>query len=450
MFDALAHLQTFADRGDLRELIAALAGLWRQHRSPELAQVLSLISAAYLDGKTPPTDKKTWHALAVAHHPADLPLLSAHVFDDLSHNAPRVKYLRGWPPDPRIADQLHQKISSEPALNGTGRTVWKQLVEWLVSLGDPRSYDALGEALESVRLDISHSRRLHHGRDALEKVPQPKPLDGATLAALDRLLSTAVPGARRPALDPWRARERRMLDAIYDAPDDDSLRHVYADALEERGDAFGRFIRVQLHGNRDAWEPLADTPQRSGTFPMLRRYFKLGWSRGFPSTANVSRHASYAQVCTDKSLRLIHTLNFAPEHTAPNSTVRGLGLFVSPWLDRLRIVLGVREPILRELLSSQWGPGFRWLGLYGFAGIAQLLPQLRLSPDCVVSVANLPGPEIEAVLKLKLTAQLTLPAETLPHGTSDAWRARANELSSQVQLLTSSETRARLQALQPQ
>src|SRR4051812_11131858 len=37
-----------------------------------------------------------------------------------------------------------------------------------------------------------------------------------------------------------------FLRAILDAPDDDTPRLVYADWLEERGEALGPFIRVQL------------------------------------------------------------------------------------------------------------------------------------------------------------------------------------------------------------
>lgn len=40
--------------------------------------------------------------------------------------------------------------------------------------------------------------------------------------------------------------EQRFLDAISRAPDDDDLRRVYADWLDERGDVRGEFIRLQL------------------------------------------------------------------------------------------------------------------------------------------------------------------------------------------------------------
>lgn len=40
--------------------------------------------------------------------------------------------------------------------------------------------------------------------------------------------------------------EQKFLDAISRAPDDDELRRVYADWLDERGDARGEFIRLQL------------------------------------------------------------------------------------------------------------------------------------------------------------------------------------------------------------
>lgn len=38
----------------------------------------------------------------------------------------------------------------------------------------------------------------------------------------------------------------KLLQAILDNPEDDALRLVYADWLEERGDPRGEFIRVQV------------------------------------------------------------------------------------------------------------------------------------------------------------------------------------------------------------
>src|SRR5205807_10301364 len=40
-------------------------------------------------------------------------------------------------------------------------------------------------------------------------------------------------------------RQRQFLQAILDDPDDDMLRLIYADWLEERGDPRAEFIRVQ-------------------------------------------------------------------------------------------------------------------------------------------------------------------------------------------------------------
>ncbi len=44
--------------------------------------------------------------------------------------------------------------------------------------------------------------------------------------------------------------ERELLSAIYRRPDDDSLRHVYADWLNERGDPRGELIALQLAPSR--------------------------------------------------------------------------------------------------------------------------------------------------------------------------------------------------------
>src|SRR4051812_25999781 len=54
--------------------------------------------------------------------------------------------------------------------------------------------------------------------------------------------------------------ERDFLDAIADAPDDDDLRLIFADWLDERDDARGEYIRVQL----DLARLPEDDPSRPG------------------------------------------------------------------------------------------------------------------------------------------------------------------------------------------
>jgi len=63
------------------------------------------------------------------------------------------------------------------------------------------------------------------------------------------------------------SQENAFLQAILDDPDNDDLRLVYADWLEERGDPRGEFIRLQCakldpHGMTDElWEERYDREQ---------------------------------------------------------------------------------------------------------------------------------------------------------------------------------------------
>lgn len=52
----------------------------------------------------------------------------------------------------------------------------------------------------------------------------------------------------------WRVTEREFLDAIVRSPDDDELRRVFADWLDERGDVRGEFVRLQLANDARAEE----------------------------------------------------------------------------------------------------------------------------------------------------------------------------------------------------
>jgi uncharacterized protein (TIGR02996 family) len=60
--------------------------------------------------------------------------------------------------------------------------------------------------------------------------------------------------------------EQRLLSAILDDPDDDTLRLVYADCLEEQGDPRGEFIRIQCAlaraSNADPRRPAWQTRER--------------------------------------------------------------------------------------------------------------------------------------------------------------------------------------------
>jgi uncharacterized protein (TIGR02996 family) len=109
-----------------------------------------------------------------------------------------------------------------------------------------------------------------------------------------------------------------LLRAILDDPDDDMLRLVYADALEERGDPRGEFIRVQCALARAA----ANDPSRPGleqrekqlqtahqadwTRPIAHLIDAWEFQRGFVEKVTMRPGASWADVLDLAPVRHIH------------------------------------------------------------------------------------------------------------------------------------------------
>jgi uncharacterized protein (TIGR02996 family) len=84
--------------------------------------------------------------------------------------------------------------------------------------------------------------------------------------------------------------DRQFLDYIFDHPDDDEARLVYADALLERGDPRGGFIMRQMRGVRDPgdYELILEHAEEwmEGLFGAAEQH---AFGRGFVQSCNVGR-----------------------------------------------------------------------------------------------------------------------------------------------------------------
>src|SRR5262249_23722465 len=100
--------------------------------------------------------------------------------------------------------------------------------------------------------------------------------------------------------------EQSFLEAIYAAPEDDAVRLVYADWLEEQGEAArAEFIRVQIeYARAAAADPDQDLCPAGAPFrykdvgenPLYQRARQLQWKHG------------------DKWLRPLHKFGVSAEH----------------------------------------------------------------------------------------------------------------------------------------
>src|SRR5262245_29377146 len=82
------------------------------------------------------------------------------------------------------------------------------------------------------------------------------------LAALPQ--GVTPPGTReRSTKEALMADDTRFLQAILAAPDDDDLRLVYADWLEDRGDVRGEYLRLQVSLHSVSIEEFKKTATRA-------------------------------------------------------------------------------------------------------------------------------------------------------------------------------------------
>ncbi|HEU0029578.1 MAG TPA: TIGR02996 domain-containing protein [Kofleriaceae bacterium] len=259
---ALAE-RALADHDD-RAALGHLLHAWRATRATAIAELVELVSAR-LEATLPPIASRSrrqlheqWLALAAAQDPADLPRL-LDTITDTRHRATdalaRVRALAHWPADPRTGPGVLRQLQRPAFYTTTTKPFWSALLALAVEHGDPRTAAALAQlSAEFHRILVTRYadatptvkwfRKLFDQTLAeLAAQPPPPPLAAADAAACTRMMQRS---RERPRT------ERDLFAEVIAAPDDDSLRHVLADQLQERGDPRGEFIALQLaHRDRE-------------------------------------------------------------------------------------------------------------------------------------------------------------------------------------------------------
>lgn len=209
----------------------------------------------------------------------------------------RVQQLRGHGRDPRIATAFAEVIWRAPYNVGYVRqcaVVYGPILEGLVEQGDARVVERLRMLVRAPRARVASTRRffadeLPAAIEALDRNRVGPPADASRWRAL-------VP--EQPVVEPS-AGEAELLDAIYEDPDDDEARLVYADMLQTRDDPQGELIALQMmpaaqadatrakrvkslvRKHRDAW--LGDD--------LARVLTRVEFERGFLAKAALAQNA---------------------------------------------------------------------------------------------------------------------------------------------------------------
>lgn len=252
----LEALEALVTKRDHEAALAIALEFWRSHRHPLAADVIDRLSRRVdrpsLVKKPLAEQWKGFRAVAAKKDPADLErLIAVPLPRKWTEAEPLIGLFDEWAHDPRFARWWTTIIATNAVRARSGesrawqvRSFYARLLDRLVSLGDSRAAAWLAEVSTTVAT-------VHEGWRSM--LPE-------TLAKLRRLrepgLDRASTAALKKALEllPERSKPRdtsELLDAVYAAPEEASLRAVLGDALAEEGDPRGEFIALQLAERRN-------------------------------------------------------------------------------------------------------------------------------------------------------------------------------------------------------
>ncbi|MCA9670741.1 MAG: TIGR02996 domain-containing protein, partial [Myxococcales bacterium] len=237
----------------------------------------------------------------------------------------RLKRIASWPHDPRVSRALAALLAEMKVLRSeSGKGFWGTALIVLGNTPDLRTLDvvrSLGRE-HSARYGVSTRdwmrKQVKQLRERLEReLLREDPLEPRVAEALEHFArevgDSSAPhgGGERDAA--------ALLHAIYEAPDDDELRAVYADVLSQIGDARGELITLQL---ARAGKPKARASKRErellgehaeAWLGSLSHYLLRGglrFERGFVAEArwNRKRDDEVDSTLDDPAWSTVHTL----------------------------------------------------------------------------------------------------------------------------------------------
>jgi uncharacterized protein (TIGR02996 family) len=366
--------------GDPGAALGDLLEIWRSLRAPPLAELVERVSArlagtgaAALSRRTQKATLEAWVERARQRDPADVGILVDPALFPLGRDwakaGAQLTELASFEPDPRIAAALAGWLLRPPFDSAASRDTWRLVLEELVRHDDPRTVERLGACDDVARL-FAGSYRLRDWivpavRDVLAQLSARRavaPAVPAECEAVIQRLEQILASSR--AADP-----DALLAAILADPDDDQLRLVYADLLQQLGDPRGELITLQL----------LDRPtrtQRSRANEILARHAR-GWlgdlepvlqrtglvfRRGFLAAARLAQTGAALEAVIESPAW--STLEALDVRGGAGATVDAL--LRTPALRRLRELRGVTIDTARRLCSDTHDPLQR-LALLGCA-----------------------------------------------------------------------------------
>ena len=156
----------------------------------------------------------------------------------------RIEVINQWDPDPRIDRELLRWITELPYQSGESRKFWSRVIKRLKSAIDPLVVYELPNVPSSYPKSVGPGMRRWLAERIDGLVPKLEGLrDGYELAKEEFELTEKI-----FELIPEKvlSSKEQLLAAVFENPDEDSYKLVYADLLVEDGDLHGEFIHLQF------------------------------------------------------------------------------------------------------------------------------------------------------------------------------------------------------------
>jgi uncharacterized protein (TIGR02996 family) len=350
--------------GDFDGALAALLAAWERTRAPELIVLIDEVDARVtlppLAAKSQRDALLAWVELARQRRASDVKRLLVGFAEAMASGhtrftAPRVDELLVLAPDPRIARALVAALEEAQVTEGSGRKVWIRVVKGLTHHAAPeltgRLERATGRLGTETTLGTLTTDELIKGRLQLVLSAWRARVPDAVSVEEAAAIRAALDGA--PAFDPARAPakvtttdEATLLARIYEQPDDDALRLVFADWLSERGDPRGELITLQCARAAGRSTPAQEKRERA-----LLKAGRVKWLGAIAKdvAAGVEFERGFPSVCTTRFQKLyVAEASLRRPEWATLREIAGLPL-LSDTMRSLEIARHVSESALRRL-----------------------------------------------------------------------------------------------------
>lgn len=341
------------------DALEALLKRWQDERAPELAGLIEAVSSKL------PTPK-SWRLSAADAASTNLVAFLGTLTDGkFADSLQRIQQLERLPADPRVAAALTRLIVTPPFTAQSSREFWSSLYEQLGDRhADPRTL-ATVRPLVADYLSTFGATKMGEAmqRRAGALVATLTERFPSTPAADVAALLTLVPAEKAP--EPKKTSKggktlEDLLAAVYENPDDDGVREVYADALLELGDPRGEFIVLQFRRHRGETLTPAELKQEAA---LQKKHVKewlgplydvlytthLEFRRGFLHAAQIRPVAKALPAARNHpAWSTLRELNMSTGGT----NERGASLVIQPNARHVRVMTAVTFHVLDELAAS--------------------------------------------------------------------------------------------------